>query len=127
MCVISILIFSKYIKLDKLKKFITSALLIKIINLVILFLVVFNVNLNNVGKISPYTNRMITLKEIFDILGLQDDKFMNKVEANLSLDKKGFYLADDLRRIVQNYEMAVAELPEHLQQNGRFVKKLFRK
>ena len=94
---------------------------------ILLFLVVFNVNLNNVGKISPYTNRMITLKEIFDILGLQDDKFMSKVEANLSLDKKGAYLADDLRRIVQNYEMAIAELPEHLQQNGRFVKRLFRK
>ena len=39
LCVISILIFSKYIKLDKLKKFITSALLIKIINLVILFFI----------------------------------------------------------------------------------------
>ena len=38
-CVIGILIFSKYIKLDKIKKFITIALLIKIINLIILFFI----------------------------------------------------------------------------------------
>lgn len=38
-CVIGILIFSKYIKLDKIKKFITVALLIKIINLIILFFI----------------------------------------------------------------------------------------
>ena len=36
-CVVGILIFSKYIKLNKIKSFITTALLIKIINLVILF------------------------------------------------------------------------------------------
>ena len=36
-CVVGILIFSKYIKLDKIKSFITTALLIKIINLVVLF------------------------------------------------------------------------------------------
>ena len=36
-CVVGILIFSKYIKLNKIKNFITTALLIKIINLVILF------------------------------------------------------------------------------------------
>lgn len=38
-CVVGILIFSKYIKLDKIKKFITIALLIKVINLVILFFI----------------------------------------------------------------------------------------
>lgn len=38
-CVVGILIFSKYIKLNKIKNFITIALLIKVINLVILFFI----------------------------------------------------------------------------------------
>lgn len=38
-CVVGILIFSKYIKLDKIKSFITTSLLIKVINLVILFFI----------------------------------------------------------------------------------------
>lgn len=38
-CVIGILIFSKYIKLDKIKNFITIALFLKVINLVILFFI----------------------------------------------------------------------------------------
>lgn len=38
-CVIGILIFSKYIKLDKIKNFITIALFFKVINLVILFFI----------------------------------------------------------------------------------------
>lgn len=39
LCVVGILIFSKYIKLDKIKSFITIALLIKIINLIVLFFI----------------------------------------------------------------------------------------
>ncbi|MEG0873231.1 MAG: hypothetical protein RSE57_04365 [Clostridia bacterium] len=38
-CVIGILIFSKYIKLDKIKKFITIALIIKIVNMFFLFVI----------------------------------------------------------------------------------------
>ena len=45
-CVVGILIFSKHIKLNKIKSFITIALLIKVINLVILFFI-NNTNLNS--------------------------------------------------------------------------------
>lgn len=38
-CVVGILFFSKYIKLDKIKNFITIALIIKIINLIILYFI----------------------------------------------------------------------------------------
>lgn len=56
-CVVGILIFSKYIKLDKIKNFITIALLIKIINLVILFFI----NNTNLGS-------FINLSIIIDII-----------------------------------------------------------
>ena len=56
-CVIGILIFSKYIKLNKIKNFITIALLIKIINLVILFFI----NNTNLGS-------FINLSIIIDII-----------------------------------------------------------
>ena len=48
-CVVGILIFSKYIKLDKIKSFITIALLIEIINLIILFFInntILNIYIN---------------------------------------------------------------------------------
>lgn len=56
-CVVGILIFSKYIKLDKIKTFITIALLIKVINLVLLFLI------NNTSL-----NTFINLLIIVDII-----------------------------------------------------------
>ncbi len=56
-CVVCILIFSKYIKLDKIKKFISLALLIKIINLIILFFI------NNTAL-----NTLINLSIIIDII-----------------------------------------------------------
>ena len=51
LCVIGILIFSKYIKIDKIKSFITISLLIKIINLFILFCI-NNTNLNALINLS---------------------------------------------------------------------------
>ena len=56
-CVVGILIFSKYIKLDKIKSFITTALLIKAINLVVLFFI------NNTSL-----NSFINLSIIIDII-----------------------------------------------------------
>lgn len=56
-CVIGILIFSKYIKLDKIKSFMSITLLIKIINLIILF------NINNSSL-----NLLIDISIIIDII-----------------------------------------------------------
>lgn len=56
-CVISILIFSKYIKLNKIKGFITIALFIKILNLIFLFAI----NSSSLGQI-------INLSIIIDII-----------------------------------------------------------
>lgn len=60
-CVVGILIFSKYIKLDKIKSFITIALLIKVINLVILFFI-------NNTNLSPFINLSVILDIIIERL-----------------------------------------------------------
>ena len=60
-CVVGILIFSKYIKLDKIKSFITTALLIKVINLVILFLI-------NNTSLSSFINLSIIIDIIIERL-----------------------------------------------------------
>lgn len=60
-CVVGILIFSKYIKLDKIKSFITTALLIKVINLVLLFFI-------NNTSLSSFINLSIIIDIIIERL-----------------------------------------------------------
>jgi len=60
-CVVGILIFSKYIKLDKIKSFITTALLIKVINLVVLFFI-------NNTSLSSFINLSIIIDIIIERL-----------------------------------------------------------
>ncbi len=78
---------------------------------ILMFLWIFNVDLLKVGTFNPYTRSFLTTKDVFDILGIEDERFMNKVEANMSDDKKGSYLADDLYRITQNYDMMATYVP----------------
>lgn len=60
-CVVGILIFSKYIKFDKIKSFITITLLVKIINLIILFLI-------NNTSLSTFINLSIIIDIIIERL-----------------------------------------------------------
>ena len=69
------------------------------------FLTAFNIDLGRVGKVNPATGRVITLYEVFDLLGLQDYDFMQKVYNTLSPDKQGEYIGDDVLRIADEYDM----------------------
>lgn len=60
-CVVAILIFSKYIKLYKIKRFISIALLVKVINLVILFFI-------NNTNLSPFINLSVIVDIIIERL-----------------------------------------------------------
>lgn len=94
---------------------------------ILMFLVVFNIDLNRVGTINPFTGKVITIEEIFDLLGLKDDVFMRKVSANLSLTERGSFIADDLRRVASNYRMEAVIIPEGLPNSGMCLKKLIKK
>ena len=92
---------------------------------ILMFLLVFNINLNKIGELNPYNNHKITLKDVFDSLGITDEVFMNKIAANLSPTQKGVYLQDELFRISQDYSMQVSKIP--FSGPDMFLKKLTRK
>lgn len=92
---------------------------------ILMFLTVFNVDLNTVGMIDPAGER-VTLKYIFDYLNLHDEQFLNKVAANLSLTQKGTFLAPELYRIAKEYYMLARPLPKHIAEGG-YQKVLFKR
>lgn len=91
---------------------------------ILMFLTVFNVDLNTVGMIDPSGER-VTLKYIFDYLNIHDIEFMNKVAANLSLTEKGTFLAPELYKLAKEYIMLARPLPRHVAEGG-YQKKLFK-
>lgn len=92
---------------------------------ILMFLTVFNVDLNTLGRIDP-SGRRITIKYIFDYLNLYDEEFMNKVAANMSLTQEGSFLSEDLYRIAKDYVMLAKPLPSFVVEGG-YQKMLFKK
>ena len=92
---------------------------------ILMFLTVFNVDLNTIGMIDPSGER-VTLKYIFDYLNLRDEQFMNKVAANMSLTQKGTFLAPELYRLAKEYYMLARPLPRHVVEGG-YQKVLFKR
>lgn len=92
---------------------------------ILMFLIVFNVDLTKVGTISPIDGNIITVKDIFQMLGIDDPVFMKKIEANMSDTQKGVYLQDELYKISQNYDMQTFRVP--FAPKDSFIKKLSRK
>lgn len=91
---------------------------------ILLFLMVFNINLNKIGMVHPYTKKIITLEDTLREIGLEDGEFVRKVLANISADKKGYYLRDELFKIAENYSMEAIEIPF---MKDHYTKKLTRK
>lgn len=89
---------------------------------ILMFLLVFNLDLNKIGDFNPMTGKFVTIQDIFELLNLKDPVFMNKVAANISLDCRGTFLADDLDRIASEYDMSTFEVG-----NDFYIKKLSRK
>ena len=91
---------------------------------ILMFLWIFNIDLLKVGQYNPYQGSVVTIKDVFNILGIEDESFMNKVAANISGDRKGSYLADDLYRIVSRYDMMAFKVPG---MGDQCLKKLYKK
>ncbi len=79
--------------------------------IMIYFLFTFNVNLNKIGVIEPFSQKKITLDDIFQILGLEDWDFMNKVWKIFQNDQANEYLGDDVFRIAEEYNMGAVASP----------------
>ena len=87
-------------------------------------LTILIVDLTKIGHVNPFTGQIITFNERFNLLGIDDEVFMNKVALNISDDKSGVYLEDELFKIAKNYDMCVAEVP-HVKK--AYMKKLIKK
>ncbi len=77
----------------------------------LMFLVVFNIDLTKIGQRNPITGSILTLKEVFQMIRITDPLFMKKVEANISTEQKGTYLQDELYKIACNYDMMAIPFP----------------
>ncbi len=89
----------------------------------LLFLLVFNIDLTKIGTYDPYKGKKITITDIFNKLGIKDEIFLNKIAANISFDKKGTYLEDELYKLMNDYDMLVYPTS----QENAFIKKLIPK
>ncbi len=92
---------------------------------ILMFLVVFNIDLTLVGTRSPIDGKIITIEDIFQMLGIHEPVFMKKLAANLSATEKGVYLQDELYKLSQQYDMLTFSIPFAPQ--GSYMKKLRRK
>lgn len=90
------------------------------------FLMTFNVDLLNVGKMNPSTGKIITLEEIFDIIGLDDVDLMHKVWLTFTKDKENIYLGDSVYEIADKYKMNILGKVDCAGETG-YLKKLIRK
>lgn len=91
---------------------------------ILMFLLTFNVDLTKVGIVHPTLRVPITLERVLSDLGIEDREFLRKIAANISSDKKGYYLSDELFKIAENYRMEAMEIPF---MKGHYVKRLIRK
>lgn len=92
---------------------------------ILMFLLVFNMDLTKIGMYNPFDKKTITLKDMFDLLGIDDPVFMNKVADTLSTDKNGVFLQDELYRLSQEYEMRTT--PINIGGKEAYIKKLIHK
>ncbi len=92
---------------------------------ILMFLIVFNIDLTKVGMISPIDRKVITIEDIFQMLGIDDSVFMKKIAANISVNQMGVYLQDELYKISQQYNMQAFKIP--FAAKDAFIKKLIRK
>lgn len=76
-------------------------------SIILYFLTAFNIDLNNVGVINPYTNQPITLDDIFEAIKLDDPELCHKVWKIFQDNQENDYLADTVFTIADKYDLKV--------------------
>lgn len=92
--------------------------------IIMYFLAAFHVDLKIVGQINPMTGNIMTVKDVFEIMELQDEvELMKMVEMTLSNKEKGVYLGNKMFELASKYNMEAysTSIP------GLYLKKLKRK
>ncbi len=71
----------------------------------------FHFELDCIGQPHPLYLRPTTIHDVFQFLGIEDEIFRNKVEKAFSSDQNNEYLADDVFRLADNYQLEMVSNP----------------
>ena len=71
------------------------------------FLTTFNIDLNKVGQINPFTRQPISLEEIFNCINLEDVDIMHKVWKIYQENIPNEYLGEDVYKLAENYQIEI--------------------
>lgn len=94
-------------------------------SLVILYyLTVFNVNLNMIGKYNPYERRLVTIDDMFEAAGINDDDFKQATFlAMCDKENDNVYIGDLVNKIADENTLRVIATDK----SGLLMRKLVRK
>lgn len=90
--------------------------------IILYFLDALNIDLNKVGTLNPKTNEIITLQDVFNIIGLDDCDIMHKVWKLFHDNQTNEFLGYDLYRMVEKYNLSAVSVG-----NGLYLKRLHKK
>lgn len=89
------------------------------------FITTFNISLFNIGKINRETLKPITVDDIFEMIGLDDDDIKHKVWLCFKDECPNVFLGDDVFKIAENYNMTC--YPYNYGGKTKYIKRLERK
>ena len=76
-------------------------------NIILYFLLTFDINLNNIGKINPITNKPFTLEEVFEMIGIEDVDLYNKVNKIFNDEEENEYIGENVEKLEKEYDLKV--------------------
>lgn len=88
------------------------------------FLTAFNIDLNKIGQINPYTLRVVTMEDIFGCINLDNPDIMHKVWKLFQNNEKNEWLGDDVFDLAYRYRLLINPNPIS---KGRYIKRLVKK
>ena len=86
------------------------------------FLSAFNIDINKAGTLNPITREIVTLDDIFEMIGLDDYDVQNKVWKLFQDNKQNEFLGEDVFRIAENYDLLAIPIAKNT-----YIKRLIKK
>ena len=93
--------------------------------IILYFLDTFNIDLNKVGVINPFTRKPVTLANVFEEINLDDYRMYEKVSKIFDDSVDNEYLGEEIERLAKDYKLIMLE--PNLKINGAYIKRLIKK
>ena len=76
-------------------------------SIILYFLITYNLDLNKVGEVNPYTKKRITLQDVFEIVNLDDSRMYDIVQKIYNKDVLNEFLGDSIMKLSEKYRIEV--------------------